>query len=84
MPSPCPPTANAMSLALCLSPGSQKDLLSQCSTMDSAVEHWTEPPPLSFSVDPISGVVPVGKAQKIKVKFSPLEVGDFESTIFCQ
>lgn len=48
------------------------------------MEHWTDPSPLSFSVVPISGIVPVGKAEKIQVKFSPLEVGDFESTIICQ
>lgn len=52
--------------------------------MDSATEPWTEPPLMTFSVDPVSGIVPVGKSQKIKVKFSPLEVGDFESTISCQ
>ena len=37
-----------------------------------------------ISVEPISGTVPVGKTQKLKVKFSPLEVGDFESNLFCQ
>ncbi|XP_070253950.1 hydrocephalus-inducing protein homolog isoform X4 [Myotis yumanensis] len=77
-------TAKTVSFAMPENQGSQKDQLSQGSTADSAVGHWTEPSPLSFSVDPVSGVVPVGKAEKIQVKFSPLEVGDFESTITCQ
>ncbi|ELK36190.1 Hydrocephalus-inducing protein like protein [Myotis davidii] len=77
-------TAKTVSFAMPENPGSQKDQLSQGSTADSAVEHWTDPSPLSFSVVPISGVVPVGKAEKIQVKFSPLEDGDFESTIICQ
>lgn len=78
------------SLSLCLPTGfSYKDQLSQGtlptgSTLDSAVEHWTDASPLAFSVEPVSGVVQVGKTQKIKVKFSPLEVGDFESNLFCQ
>nr|KAF6318524.1 HYDIN axonemal central pair apparatus protein [Pipistrellus kuhlii] len=76
--------AKAVSFVMPDNKGSQKDLLSQGSTLDSATEPWTEPPSLSFSVDPISGIVPMGKSQKIKVKFSPLEVGDFESTISCQ
>ncbi|XP_072492710.1 hydrocephalus-inducing protein homolog isoform X2 [Notamacropus eugenii] len=37
-----------------------------------------------FSMEPVSGIIPVGKHQKIKVKFSPLEVGDFENSIYCQ
>ncbi|XP_044515296.1 hydrocephalus-inducing protein homolog [Gracilinanus agilis] len=37
-----------------------------------------------FSMDPTSGVIPVGKRQKIKVKFSPVEVGEFENNICCQ
>ncbi|XP_036202709.1 hydrocephalus-inducing protein homolog [Myotis myotis] len=77
-------TAKTVSFAMPENQGSQKDQLSQGSTADSAVEHSTDPSPLSFSVVPISGVVPVGKAEKIQVKFSPLEVGDFESTIICQ
>ena len=79
-----------ISLTLHLPPGSsQKDQLSQVtlptgSTLDSAVDHGNGAPPLSFSVVPTSGIVPVGKTEKINVKFSPLEVGDFESTLFCQ
>ncbi|XP_015443273.1 hydrocephalus-inducing protein homolog isoform X1 [Pteropus alecto] len=68
---------------------SQKEQLSQGtlltgSTLESAVDHWNEALSQSFSVEPTSGVVPMGKTQKIKVKFSPLEVGDFESNLSCQ
>ncbi|XP_021112384.1 hydrocephalus-inducing protein homolog isoform X3 [Heterocephalus glaber] len=64
----------------------QKEQLSQVtiSTLDSAVEHWTEGSLSPFSVEPSSGIVPVGKTQKLKVKFSPLDTGDFESNLFCQ
>ncbi|XP_074055255.1 hydrocephalus-inducing protein homolog isoform X3 [Macrotis lagotis] len=37
-----------------------------------------------FSMEPESGIIPVGKKQTIKVKFSPLEVGEFENSIYCQ
>ncbi|OWK16227.1 hypothetical protein Celaphus_00004320 [Cervus elaphus hippelaphus] len=68
---------------------SQRDQLSQgtphtASTVDSAVDHWNETSLPPFCVEPISGTVLVGKTQKLKVKFSPLEVGDFESNLFCQ
>ncbi|KAM5208569.1 hydrocephalus-inducing protein homolog isoform 3-T4 [Hipposideros larvatus] len=82
--------AKAVSFAMPDNQGfSHKDQLSQGtlptgSTLDSAMDHWSETPPLSFSVEPASGIVPVGKTQKIKVKFSPLEVGDFENNLFCQ
>ncbi|XP_058135740.1 hydrocephalus-inducing protein homolog isoform X1 [Dasypus novemcinctus] len=66
---------------------SHKDQLSQGthtgSTLDSVLDHWTEAFP-PFAVEPSSGVIPVGKHQKLKVKFSPMEVGDFESSLFCQ
>nr|XP_023493063.1 hydrocephalus-inducing protein homolog isoform X2 [Equus caballus] len=67
---------------------SQKDQLSQGtlhtgSTLDSAVDHWNEASPPPFSVDPASGIVPVRKSQKLQVKFTPLEIGDFESNLFC-
>uniref|UniRef100_A0A2K6KCF4 HYDIN axonemal central pair apparatus protein n=1 Tax=Rhinopithecus bieti TaxID=61621 RepID=A0A2K6KCF4_RHIBE len=67
----------------------QKDQLSEGtmhtgSTLDSATDHWTEGSPQPFSVEPSSGIVPVGKTQKFKVKFSPLDIGDFESNLFCQ
>ncbi|XP_021570831.1 hydrocephalus-inducing protein homolog, partial [Carlito syrichta] len=67
----------------------QKDQLSQGtlhtgSTLDSTVDHWTESSSLPFSVEPSLGIVPVGKTQKLKVKFSPLDIGDFESNLFCQ
>ncbi|KAM7059176.1 hydrocephalus-inducing protein homolog [Molossus nigricans] len=81
-------TAKCVSFAMPDNQGSsQKDQLSQVtlpSTPDSTTDHCNEAPPPSFSVEPVSGIVPVGKTQKIKVKFSPLEVGDFESTLFCQ
>ncbi|XP_032984537.1 hydrocephalus-inducing protein homolog [Rhinolophus ferrumequinum] len=82
--------AKAVSFAMPDNQGfSHKDQLSQGtlptgSTPDSAVDHWTDAPPLAFSVEPASGTVQAGKTQKIKVKFSPLEVGDFESNLFCQ
>ncbi|XP_059006937.1 hydrocephalus-inducing protein homolog [Mustela lutreola] len=68
---------------------SQKDQLSQgtlhtVSTLDSATEHWNDVSLPPFSVEPSSGTVPAGKTQKLKVKFSPLEVGDFEGHLFCQ
>ncbi|KAM5262598.1 hydrocephalus-inducing protein homolog [Ctenodactylus gundi] len=64
----------------------QKDQLSQCtgSTFDSGTEHWMEASSSPFSVEPSSGIVPVGKTQKLKVKFSPLDIGEFESNLFCQ
>nr|XP_014334844.1 PREDICTED: hydrocephalus-inducing protein homolog [Bos mutus] len=83
-------TAKAVSFAMPDNQGfSQKDQLSQAtlhtlSTVDSALDHWNETSLPPFSVEPISGIVPVGKTQKLKVKFSPLEVGDFESNLFCQ
>lgn len=91
LPSTCPPTANTEYHWLSVLPpgSSQKDQFSQgtlhtVSTLDSAMDHWNEVPPTPFSVEPASGMVPVGKTQKLKVKFSPLEVGDFESNLFCQ
>uniref|UniRef100_A0A8C9JFG5 HYDIN axonemal central pair apparatus protein n=1 Tax=Panthera tigris altaica TaxID=74533 RepID=A0A8C9JFG5_PANTA len=83
-------TAKAVSFTMPDNQGSsQKDQISQgtlhtVSTLDSATDHWNEVPPTPFSVEPASGIVPVGKTQKLKVKFSPLEVGDFESILFCQ
>nr|XP_025867468.1 hydrocephalus-inducing protein homolog [Vulpes vulpes] len=47
-------------------------------------DHWNDVSLPPFSVDPSSGIVPAGKTQKLKVKFSPLETGDFESNLFCQ
>ncbi|CAH7062215.1 Hydin [Phodopus roborovskii] len=63
-----------------------KDQLSQGtgSTLDSALDHWTEGSASPFSVEPSSGIVPVGKTQKLKVKFSPMDIGEFESTLYCQ
>nr|XP_012627881.1 hydrocephalus-inducing protein homolog isoform X3 [Microcebus murinus] len=54
------------------------------STLDSTMDHSVEGSPPTFSVEPSSGIVPVGKTQKLKVKFSPLDVGEFESNLFCQ
>ncbi|XP_077612463.1 hydrocephalus-inducing protein homolog [Crocuta crocuta] len=82
-------TAKAVSFAMPDNQGSsQKDQFSQgtlhtISTLDSATDQGNEVPP-PFFMEPASGVVPVGKSQKLKVKFSPLEVGDFESNLFCQ
>ncbi|XP_036044752.1 LOW QUALITY PROTEIN: hydrocephalus-inducing protein homolog [Onychomys torridus] len=80
-------TSRAVSFAMPENQGSsQKDQLSQGtgSTLDSALDHWTDQCPSPFSVDPSSGVVPVGKTQKLKVKFSPMDIGEFESTLYCQ
>ncbi|XP_049719569.1 hydrocephalus-inducing protein homolog isoform X3 [Elephas maximus indicus] len=83
-------TGKAVSFAMPENQGSSnKDQLSQGtlhtgSSLDSAMDHWNDSSPSPFSVDPPSGIVPVGKHQKLKVKFSPLEVGDFESNLFCQ
>ncbi|XP_041629006.1 hydrocephalus-inducing protein homolog isoform X5 [Vulpes lagopus] len=83
-------TAKAVSFAKPDNQGSsQKDQLSQgtlhtVSTLDSATDHWNDVSLPPFSVDPSSGIVPAGKTQKLKVKFSPLETGDFESNLFCQ
>ncbi|KAG8523663.1 Hydrocephalus-inducing protein, partial [Galemys pyrenaicus] len=84
-------TARAVSFAMPESQGSSQKLqlsvqgtLHTGSTLDSTTEHWTETPTLPFSVEPSSGIVPVGKTQKLKVKFSPLEVGEFECNLFCQ
>ncbi|XP_040838338.1 hydrocephalus-inducing protein homolog isoform X1 [Ochotona curzoniae] len=82
--------AKAVSFAMPGNQGSvQKDQLSQItlhtsSTQDSSVENWMESSLSPFSVEPSSGIVPVGKTQKLKVKFSPLDPGDFESTLYCQ
>uniref|UniRef100_A0A2K6GI20 HYDIN axonemal central pair apparatus protein n=1 Tax=Propithecus coquereli TaxID=379532 RepID=A0A2K6GI20_PROCO len=82
--------SRAVSFAMPENQGSaQKDQLSQGtphtgSTLDSAMDHCAEGSPPTFSVEPSSGIVPAGKTQKLKVKFSPLDVGDFESTLFCQ
>ncbi|KAM6177458.1 hydrocephalus-inducing protein homolog [Erethizon dorsatum] len=64
----------------------QKEQLSQAtvSTLDSGVDPWTDGSLSPFSVEPSSGIVPVGETQKIKVKFSPLDIGEFESNLFCQ
>ncbi|XP_013359426.1 PREDICTED: hydrocephalus-inducing protein homolog isoform X2 [Chinchilla lanigera] len=64
----------------------QKEQLSQVtvSTMDSGMDHWHDGSLSPFSVEPSSGIVPVGKTQRIKVKFSPLDTGNFESNLFCQ
>ncbi|KAK2496944.1 hypothetical protein MC885_002909, partial [Smutsia gigantea] len=82
-------TAKAVSIAVPDNQGSQKDQLSQstlhtASTLDNTTDHWNGASPPPFSLEPSSGIVPVGKIQKVKVKFSPLEVGDFESNLFCQ
>ncbi|XP_059569698.1 hydrocephalus-inducing protein homolog [Alligator mississippiensis] len=36
-----------------------------------------------FSIEPSSGVITAGKKQLFQVKFSPLEVGEFEGQIIC-
>ncbi|XP_027261798.1 hydrocephalus-inducing protein homolog isoform X2 [Cricetulus griseus] len=80
-------TSRAVSFAMPENQGSSvKDQLSQGtgSTLDSALDHWTEGSPSPFSVEPSSGIVPVGKTQKLKVKFSPMDTGEFESTLYCQ
>uniref|UniRef100_A0A8C8TUT7 HYDIN, axonemal central pair apparatus protein n=1 Tax=Peromyscus maniculatus bairdii TaxID=230844 RepID=A0A8C8TUT7_PERMB len=80
-------TSRAVSFAMPENQGSsQKDQLSQGtgSTLDSALDHWTDQCPSPFSVEPSSGFVPVGKTQKLKVKFSPMDIGEFESTLYCQ
>ncbi|XP_055993028.1 hydrocephalus-inducing protein homolog [Sorex fumeus] len=58
--------------------------LHTASTVDSTTDHWPETSVPPFSVEPSSGVLPVGKTQKLFVKFSPLEVGDFECNLYCQ
>ncbi|XP_045149859.1 hydrocephalus-inducing protein homolog [Echinops telfairi] len=69
-------------------PGNQgsstKDQLSMDSSLDSATGHCNEDVLFPFSVEPSSGIVLVGKKQRLKVKFSPLDVGDFEGSLFCQ
>ncbi|XP_037371987.1 hydrocephalus-inducing protein homolog isoform X2 [Talpa occidentalis] len=83
-------TTKAVSFAMPESQGSSQKLqLSQGtlhtgSTLDSTTEAWTEMPTPLFSVEPSSGIVPAGKTQKLKVKFSPLEAGEFECNLFCQ
>uniref|UniRef100_G3VZI4 HYDIN axonemal central pair apparatus protein n=1 Tax=Sarcophilus harrisii TaxID=9305 RepID=G3VZI4_SARHA len=55
------------------------------STTESFLSHaYSTSSTYPFSMEPISGIIPVGKSQKIKVKFSPLEVGEFENSIYCQ
>ncbi|XP_069882349.1 hydrocephalus-inducing protein homolog isoform X1 [Dipodomys merriami] len=79
-------TSKSVSFAMPENQGNTpKDQLSQGtgSTLDS-VDHWSESSPSPFSVEPSSGIVPVGKTQKLKVKFSPLDIGEFESNLFCQ
>ncbi|XP_042636791.1 hydrocephalus-inducing protein homolog [Orycteropus afer afer] len=83
-------TGKAVSFAMPENHGSSyKDQLSQGtlhtgSSLDSAMEHWNDGTPSPFSVEPASGIVPARKRQKLQVKFSPLEVGEFENNLFCQ
>uniref|UniRef100_A0A4X2JPP9 HYDIN axonemal central pair apparatus protein n=1 Tax=Vombatus ursinus TaxID=29139 RepID=A0A4X2JPP9_VOMUR len=57
----------------------------RASTSDSFSSHaYSSSSTYPFSMEPVSGIIPVGKHQKIKVKFSPLEVGEFENSIYCQ
>uniref|UniRef100_F6WJJ0 HYDIN axonemal central pair apparatus protein n=1 Tax=Monodelphis domestica TaxID=13616 RepID=F6WJJ0_MONDO len=58
---------------------------SKGSAIESASSHaysgaYTYP----FSMEPVSGVIPADKRQTFKVKFSPLEVGEFENNLCCQ
>lgn len=88
-PPTSPLTATTSFHLFCLSPFpgfSQKEQISQVtiSTVDSGMDHWPDSSLSPFSVEPSSGIVPVGKTQKIKVKFSPLDTGFFESNLVCQ
>eukprot|EP00079_Xenopus_tropicalis_P024447 XP_012817094.1 PREDICTED: hydrocephalus-inducing protein homolog isoform X1 [Xenopus tropicalis] len=38
---------------------------------------------LPFSVQPSSGTIPAGESQEFLIKFSPLEVGEFEARLTC-
>ncbi|XP_030099412.1 hydrocephalus-inducing protein isoform X1 [Mus musculus] len=78
--------SKAVSFAMPERQGSSQKELSQGSgsSLDSALDRWTEASPSPFSVEPPSGVVPVGKTQKLKVKFSPMDIGEFESSLYCQ
>ncbi|XP_064015890.1 LOW QUALITY PROTEIN: hydrocephalus-inducing protein homolog [Pogoniulus pusillus] len=37
-----------------------------------------------FSIQPCSGTIPAGQEQQFQLKFSPLEVGDFQSRMLCR
>ncbi|XP_008833211.1 hydrocephalus-inducing protein homolog [Nannospalax galili] len=81
-------TSKAVSFAMPEQQGSShKDQLSQAtgSTLDSGLDQWTtDETPSPFSVEPSSGIVPVGKTQKLKLKFSPVDTGEFQSNLYCQ
>ncbi|KAL8194575.1 UNVERIFIED_CONTAM: hypothetical protein K2H54_025175 [Gekko kuhli] len=40
-------------------------------------------PHLTFSMEPSSGIIPAGSSQVLQVKFSPLELGEFEGRLLC-
>lgn len=77
MPNLSLPTGSAQRLQL------SQGTLPTGSTIESTVDRWPETTVPPFSVDPSSGVIPAGKTQKLNVKFSPVEVGDFESNLYC-
>uniref|UniRef100_H3AN97 Abnormal spindle-like microcephaly-associated protein ASH domain-containing protein n=1 Tax=Latimeria chalumnae TaxID=7897 RepID=H3AN97_LATCH len=56
-------------------PGSALESASSCHSLDAEVA--------PFSVEPCSGVILPGKKEEFLVKFSPLEVGEFEGHLIC-
>ncbi|XP_056680687.1 hydrocephalus-inducing protein homolog isoform X2 [Monodelphis domestica] len=78
-------SSNAPSKTASLIEPSRKEVASKGSAIESASSHaysgaYTYP----FSMEPVSGVIPADKRQTFKVKFSPLEVGEFENNLCCQ
>ncbi|XP_054856814.1 hydrocephalus-inducing protein homolog [Eublepharis macularius] len=75
--------------ARCLSALSVKSQISRPlsqlgSMLDSFSSYLFPAVPCSpFSVEPISGIIPSGSSQVLQVKFSPLELGEFEGRLLC-
>ncbi|CAM5150043.1 unnamed protein product [Eretmochelys imbricata] len=85
-PLPCSPegefpsaTSAASTKLPCSQPASQ--LGSVLESVSSFLCAGAALPP--FSMEPSSGIIPAGKKQQFLLKFSPLEVGEFEGHLLC-
>lgn len=52
--------------------------------LSAASTVMSEVPYTPFSVEPESGRIPPGKKTTIKVKFSPLDVSDYDARLICR
>lgn len=65
-------------------PDSQAQLRAESSLSHQAPSTITETGYLPFSVEPSFGKIDFGKTQTFKVKFSPLNVNDYQARLVCQ